>query len=63
VFADDNGGPVSVEIHGELSHTAGFQLIYGKLGGTNGGATIDLGPIQLRHFGVCFRARQRRPGD
>lgn len=56
VFTDDNGGPVSVEVRGELSNTNGFRVIYGRLGGIDGGTTVDLGPIQLRHFGVCFRA-------
>jgi uncharacterized delta-60 repeat protein len=62
IFSDGNGGPVSVEVHAEISNTSGFQVIEGYLGSVNpdppdSGLTVDLGPIQLRNFGVCFRHR------
>ena len=53
VFTDPNGGPVTVALHGEVSDTTPFRVIYGYVGGLG----VDLGPIQLQNFAVCFRAQ------
>jgi DNA-binding beta-propeller fold protein YncE len=56
-FTNGSGGQVTVTVHGTVSNTQGFQVIDGYLGSVNGGGvSVDLGPVQISNFGVCFRA-------
>jgi hypothetical protein len=51
-----SGKPVTAKIYATVSPTQPFHVICGYLGNTSGGADIDLGPLQLNGFGICYRA-------
>jgi hypothetical protein len=55
-FSDGNGHGVTATVHGQISNSQGLQIVYADLGSSDGGGvSVDLGPVQLHDFGVCFR--------
>lgn len=55
-FSDGKGGPITAAIHGTISNTGGLQILYGYLGSLNGGgAGVNLGPVSLKNFAICYR--------
>ena len=48
-------GPVTAAVEARIGPTEPFHVVYGYLGDTTGGAKVDLGPVALNGFGICFR--------
>ena len=48
-------GPVTAAVEARVGPTEPFHVVYGYLGDTNGGSKVDLGPVALTGFGICFR--------
>ena len=49
------GSPVTAAVQARIGPTEPFHVVYGYLGNSNGGAKVDLGPVALNGFGICFR--------
>ena len=48
-------GPVTAAVQARIGPTEPFHVVYGYLGDTTGGSKVDLGPVALSGFGICFR--------
>ena len=48
-------GPVTAAVQARIGPTEPFHVVYGYLGDTTGGTKVDLGPVALSGFGICFR--------
>jgi hypothetical protein len=49
-------GPVTAAVQARVGPTEPFHVVYGYLGNNTGGSKVDLGPVALSGFGICFRA-------
>ena len=49
-------GPVTAAVQARVGPSEPFHVVYGYLGDTSGGSKVDLGPVALTGFGICFRA-------
>jgi hypothetical protein len=56
-FDDGNGNPVTAAVQARIGPTEPFHITYGYFGALQGGASVDLGPVALTGFGLCYRER------
>jgi hypothetical protein len=54
-FDGGDGAPVTAEVKARIGPTEPFHVVYGYLGNTSGGSSVDLGPVALNGFGICYR--------
>ena len=47
-------GPVTAAVQARIGPSEPFHIVYGYLGDTTGGSSVDLGPVALSGFGICF---------
>jgi hypothetical protein len=60
---DAGGNPVTAAVEAEIGPTQTFHIVYGYLGGVHGGASVDLGPVALSGFALCFREHYSPDGN
>jgi len=56
-FDDGDGHPVTAAVQARIGPTEPFHITYGYFGALQGGASVDLGPVALTGFGLCYRER------
>ncbi len=56
-FGDGNGHAVTAAVQARIGPTEPFHITYGYFGALQGGASVDLGPVALTGFGLCYRER------
>ena len=48
---------MTAAVEARIGPTETFHIVYGYLGNDSGGSAVNLGPVALTGFGVCFRAQ------
>jgi hypothetical protein len=54
-FSGGDGDSVTAAVTARIGPTEPFHVIYGYLGNETGGSSVDLGPVALSGFGICYR--------
>ena len=55
VFDDGNGRRVAAAVQARIGPTEPFHITYRYFGALSSGASVDLGPVALSGFGLCYR--------
>lgn len=54
-FTGGDGAPLTAEVKARIGPTEPFHVVYGYLGNKSGGSGVDLGPVAISGFGLCYR--------
>ena len=54
-FNGGDGAALTAEVKARIGPTEPFHVVYGYLGNRTGGSAVDLGPVAISGFGLCYR--------